>query len=449
MAGYLFPILPSDELIMWLCDEHQLQDISEDDFKNPQPYRVQLIYKTILETEMNLRQEKLIQPQFEAAQLLSHAEFCEEAIMLSNFSIVMVQFMNACDVQDFKLKDLTCPKPKRTMRMLSAIANFCRFKKMRMETYYRIKDEVDGVKEQHEQYLRLIDEHKTQINNIKALRAEKEVCIQEMADKVEGLGARMNEYKQDQAVQQQDIHRIKTSFSEKSARLEQLKLHTIEGRESCNKLRPQIIQSPERIKTDMTRMHNAIAAGKKAKEDRGHRLHELKGQKEKRMETCEASEQGVKLIMAINNELEKQKESKSEVEKVRDHILTQKDALRDLTAKEAQRNRQLETKQEKFAKVQLQHQHSKEDVKEIIKSMESDLKSCSQKQQKKMEQISAVDEKKAHVREQLAEAEMIHDAKMAEARASYSDLLQSIDAYHKDLAVAFEKSNPKAILGAR
>ena len=62
--------------------------------------------------------------------------------------------------------------------------------------------------------------------------------------------------------------------------------------------------------------------------------------------------------------------SKGEVEKVRDRILTQKDALRDMTAKEAQLNRQLEKKQEKLAKVQLQHQRSKEDVREIIKSVE-------------------------------------------------------------------------------
>ena len=42
--------------------------------------------------------------------------------------------------------------------------------------------------------------------------------ILQMVAKVEELGSRMNEYKQGQAIQQQDIHRIKTSFSEKSAR---------------------------------------------------------------------------------------------------------------------------------------------------------------------------------------------------------------------------------------
>ena len=57
-----------------------------------------------------------------------------------------------------------------------------------------------------------------------------------MADKVEGLGARMNEYKQDQAVQQQDIHRIKTSFSEKSARLVRIVSSLRENVAPCNGL---------------------------------------------------------------------------------------------------------------------------------------------------------------------------------------------------------------------
>ena len=86
-----------------------------------------------------------------------------------------------------------------------------------------------------------------------------------------------------------------------------MKINTLNGREACNILRPQIIQSPERIKTDMARMHNAISAGKKVKEDKGRRAHELKGQKENMLKICEASEQGVKFIMAINAEIDKQK----------------------------------------------------------------------------------------------------------------------------------------------
>ena len=88
---------------------------------------------------------------------------------------------------------------------------------------------------------------------------------------------------------------------------EQLKVNTLNAREASNKLRPQIIQSPERIKTDMARMHNAIAAGKKATEDKGQRLTELRGQKENMLERCEAGEQGVKLLTAISGELDKQK----------------------------------------------------------------------------------------------------------------------------------------------
>ncbi|XP_022084994.1 kinetochore protein Nuf2-like [Acanthaster planci] len=433
-STFRFPILPIDELINWLRVELQLDDlnITEEDFKNPQPHRVQMIYRMILETVMGIRQEKIIQPHFEAVQQLSYPEFFEENISLVNLAMGMTRFMAACDVNDFKLKDLSSPKPKRTVRMISAIINFCRFKIARMETYERIQADVDSVKEQHNHYLRRIDELKTQINTIKANRAEKEVLIKEMSAKVDELGSTMNGYKQEQASLQQGIHQVKTGCSEKAAKLEQLKVNTLNAREACDKLRPQIIQSPERIKTDMARMHNAIAAGKKATEEKGQRLQELSSQKENMLKWCEAAETGVKLLTAINAELDKQNEG---VPKSNALNAPMRIICRDGTS-------QL---------VSVLYLMNK--IKVCVFSYEpfpscSNLASCSQKQQKKMDHIAAIEEKKAQVRQQFAEAKSGHADKMNTARGSYSTLLHSIDSYHKDLAETFEAANPIKILSS-
>ena len=83
-------------------------------------------------------------------------------------------------------------------------------------------------------------------------------------------------------------------------------MSALNGREASNRLRPQIIQSPQRLKADMARRHNAIAAGRQALEEKGQRLRELTEQMDS-MERCEAAEQGVKLLTAIAAELEKQK----------------------------------------------------------------------------------------------------------------------------------------------
>ena len=88
---------------------------------------------------------------------------------------------------------------------------------------------------------------------------------------------------------------------------DKLKLSTHNTREAIDKLRPQIIQSPERIKADMARMHNAISAGKAAKDEKARRLQEIRGQKERGSVLLEASQQGVKFLANITAELEKQR----------------------------------------------------------------------------------------------------------------------------------------------
>ena len=88
---------------------------------------------------------------------------------------------------------------------------------------------------------------------------------------------------------------------------EKHKVSILNTREAVEKLRPQIIQSPERIKADMARMHNALSAGKSAKDDKGRRLQEIRAQQDRGSVLLEASQQGVQLLTNTMAELEKQK----------------------------------------------------------------------------------------------------------------------------------------------
>ena len=57
----------------------------------------------------------------------------------------------------------------------------------------------------------------------------------------------------------------------------------------------------------MARMHNAISAGKAAKDDKARRLQEIRAQKDRGSVLLEASQQGVKFLANITAELEKQR----------------------------------------------------------------------------------------------------------------------------------------------
>ena len=57
----------------------------------------------------------------------------------------------------------------------------------------------------------------------------------------------------------------------------------------------------------MARMHNAISAGKAAKDEKARRVQEIRGQMDRGSVLLEGSQQGVKFLANITAELEKQK----------------------------------------------------------------------------------------------------------------------------------------------
>ncbi|XP_072043707.1 kinetochore protein Nuf2-A-like [Amphiura filiformis] len=446
---YGFPIMSINDIIQFLCETFPDDQFAEDDFKNPQPHRTQQIYGFMLENTINVPMERFGQSQLQASQELMYPELHDDICPVINLSIAVSRLMGACQVDDFKIKDLLNPKPKRTIRMMSAIINFYRFTGERFETYNHIKQQQEEILQQHRSYKQRIDEMKARINQIKAERAEKDVAIAEMAERVDKLSGTMTGYQQEQATQQRDIQMLKMTTAEKTAKIEKLKLSSHNTKEAIDKLRPQIIQSPERIKADMARMHNAISAGKAAKDEKARRLQEIHGQKDRGSVLLEGSQQGVKYLANIMAELDKQKEMASEIEKIRDKRQGQTDVLHQLTAKEGHVNRQIESRQEKLAKMQIQHRVAVEGLKENIVTKESELTTYQKKEQKKCEGMQAVRDKISVVTQELLDKENEHSGEMQSLKDGYVHMLQKLDDYHAELAINWEQTDPRKILGTK
>ncbi|XP_033119288.1 kinetochore protein Nuf2-like isoform X2 [Anneissia japonica] len=441
--AYNFPCLSSEDLLIFLqglfLDEFA---ISENDLKNPQPLRVQALYSHLLEATLNITPDQLKQPQLEATNYLSYNELHEDSVPLIMFTLVMQRFMASCGVNDFKLKDLTAPKPKRFQRNLSAIVNYYRFKEERVPTFERIKQETDATNEQYQCSLREIDEMKAKINKIKAKRAEDEPQVQQLCSQVEELGACMSAYQKEQAIQQKEIQQLKSEIAEKVAKTDQYKVTTLSAREDGDKLRIQIVQSPEKMKTKIDSMHSAINSSRMTKEDKALCLQEKRTQREKMAAIHECCEQVSRLISAINCELDKQREASGEVEKVRDNLSVQRDVLRDLTAKENQFKRQVVSKQERKTKFTLQHQSKMTATSEALQMSKKECEMCEEKQQKLQQYLNKVKEEMENVQQERNDKVNKHEDDMKSLQDTYASLLEAVDGYHRDIATTWNKVAP-------
>ncbi|XP_011672755.1 kinetochore protein Nuf2-A [Strongylocentrotus purpuratus] len=442
MAAYSFPLLSSAELASVL---HEIlgETFSEEDFKNPQSTKIQKLYATFLQRLINTPMDKINQPQWEASQGVLHPELYSDTFPLMNLTLAMQRFMVGCLVKDFKMKDILHPKPKRTRRFLSAIINFWRFSVEREDVYYNICQEIQGSLAERSACQERITQIKEKINLIRMNRAEEEEHAKQLQDNIDESDAKMMSQQQDQAGLQRDISRLRTTVAEKAALVDKHKLSILNKQEMVSKMQAQVVQSPERMKADISRMHSTLASRKETKKEKGHRLQEMRGQNENCQLLLQSSEQGDSMITAINTELEKQREAQATMEGVRDQIQIEKDQLRDFTAQEGHLNRQRESKQEKLVKLQLQHQHTVTALQENIQREQRELEECCQKQEKKLGHVQVLIEQKNNIKKKMSDEENIHGEEMSKKKEKYEHLLVALDSYHKDLSVGWEQADPR------
>lgn len=440
--AFNFPILSSSELTSIL---HEIlgEVFSDEDFKNPQCIKIQKLYMTIVQNMLNTPADKITQPQWQASQAVMHPELYQDNFSLVNLTLAMQRFMVACLVQDFKMKDILHPKPKRTRRFLSAFVNFWRFSVQREEVYFNICQEVEGSLSERSACQERISQLREKINLIKMKRGEEEEQVEQLQGNIDELDSRMKTQQQEQAALQRDISRQKASVAEKTALMEKRKVSILKKQDTVSKLQAQVVQSPERMKGDITRMHSTLASRKETKEEKVNRLQELRGQNENCQMVLQSSEQGVALISGINAELEKQREAQSSLEGVRDQIQSEKDQLRDQTAQEGHLNRQRDSKQEKLVKLQLQHQHTITHLQQNIELEQRDLDGFCREQEKKLGQVHTLIDQRNVIKKKMSDKENEHREDMSMKKEKYQQLLVALDSYHKDLSVSWEQAEPK------
>ncbi|KAI8494769.1 kinetochore-associated Ndc80 complex subunit nuf2 [Branchiostoma belcheri] len=404
--------------------------LTEDHLKKPEVDTIQSVYGIILQFSLSISQEQITQVQFEGTEELEHKDIHEEAIPQS------------CGAQDFKIKDILDPKPKRTTKFLSAAINFLKFRDQRLQTYESIKEEKVAVQEEYARLQKSNDELRAKINQIRAARAEHEPQVREVQQEVDKLKAVIQEGQRHQETQSSAMAEIEKTIEGRSTKLARLKDDIKSTKEEGDKLRSKIVQSPERMKGEMGRMERSIKTLKVTKEQKGQRLVELHEQQHNNQAMGENCQQGLKLISLIQAECDEQRKANGALMKMRDQVVGQKEVLRDVTTRESQLKRQLGSKQEKLAKFSLQHQNKLSAAREtsaVTRKEQEMYQPCMQELERN---IMEIEMQKGQLEKQLAEKDENHQGVMDTLTERYKELLNSLDHYHSRIVQVWEKNQP-------
>ncbi|XP_070579310.1 kinetochore protein Nuf2-like [Ptychodera flava] len=445
MPHYECPTLTAPEILANL-DEFFGGDVhyNEADLLKPQPHKIRQLYADLLSvSNIGVRPENFTIMPVHGMHSVQSPELHEESYPLVTFSLIMQRVLVACGVDDFKIWDITSPKPKRTARFLSALINWKKLTDDRMKVYEKIKEDSALLQEKRVELLAAKDEIKSKINKIKAAQAEKAPQVEQLQQEIEEMDSKMAEMLKHQGEVQLEVQQIKADIADKTARTDQIKCREVANKEEAEKIRSRIVQSPEKMKSDIARMKHNIQSLKMMKEDSGIKLQELYLLKQKQHAMLENAKHGVKLISAIKAEQQKLREAEEELIKIQDKKCHQKDVLSEISAKANQMKRQASTKQEKLSKLALQQETKMRSIMEDIEAVTRERDALMAKKSENNKEVMKYAEEKEQIQREMELKKRSYEEEMKEMTNLYEhDLLQTVEEYHKSIAVAYDENNP-------
>ncbi|KAI9569099.1 Nuf2 family-domain-containing protein [Boletus coccyginus] len=412
MAGqYWFPNMPIPE-IMAALSEWGLS-VSTEQLARPSSDFVTSVYTACLEQVTSIAPEVLHDPvQSALAALDDPNSDLYVASLAHNFLLYhLTRFANAARIVDFSARDLYLPDAERTRFVLSAFINFVKFAEQCTPFVANLRDQSTTIIDEREHVAQELAALQHKLNTLKAQRAKDEPKCDQLRAENAAITAHLMATKETTQAVVKDIEQLKVEKASIILKKENINSDISLLLDNIQRTRSRIVQSPERIKRNITTMGATSIEDKKTLA-----MHEAK-----------ARDLQAKIAVLTNIEKAIEKEaqllegSQKELADVKDSLDYKKIERIELQMKKERVHRQFANAQEKLERVQRHAEEKRQASQQTIERL--------QREYEQMD-IERRDNDK-HVEELRKEADDV-EAKMAEhLKKSEAELNELLAEYWK------------------
>uniref|UniRef100_A0ABI7XLB1 Kinetochore protein Nuf2 N-terminal domain-containing protein n=1 Tax=Felis catus TaxID=9685 RepID=A0ABI7XLB1_FELCA len=270
------------------------KNLSKNDlYPNPKPEVLNMIYMRALQIVYGIRLEHFYMMPVNSEVMYPH--IMEGFLPVSNLFIHLDSFLPICRVNDFEIADILYPKAKRTSRFLSGIINFIHFREACRETYmeflWQYKSSVDKMHQLNTAH----QEALMKLERLDSVPVEEQAEFKQLSDDIQELQQSLNqEFRQKTVVLQDGNSQKKSEISEKTRRLNELKLSVVSLKEVQESLKTKIVDSPEKLKNYKEKMKDTV---QKLKNSRSLNLEDQIESDESELKKLKTEENSFKRLM--------------------------------------------------------------------------------------------------------------------------------------------------------
>uniref|UniRef100_A0A8C9HNV8 Kinetochore protein NUF2 n=1 Tax=Piliocolobus tephrosceles TaxID=591936 RepID=A0A8C9HNV8_9PRIM len=267
-------------------------------YPNPKPEVLHMIYMRALQIVYGIRLEHFYMMPVNSEVMYPH--LMEGFLPFSNLVTHLDSFLPICRVNDFETADILCPKAKRTSRFLSGIINFIHFREACRETYMEFLWQYKSSADKMQQLNAAHQEALMKLERLDSVPVEEQEEFKQLSDGIQELQQSLNQdFHQKTIVLQEGNSQKKSNISEKTKRLNELKLSVVSLKETQESLKTKIVDSPEKLKNYKEKMKDTV---QKLKNSRSLNLEDQIESDESELKKLKTEENSFKRLMIVKKE---------------------------------------------------------------------------------------------------------------------------------------------------
>ncbi|GMH61795.1 hypothetical protein TL16_g03338, partial [Triparma laevis f. inornata] len=260
---FSFPLLKSGEILQCLTE---LQvPMTESELMEPEKNKPALRKATIhlIELCTGVTREDMSQPAFAGLSSLNYPELHEDSIPELAFLRAAGKMMRICGIPDYGIKDVTAPSAKRLRRQLSGIINFAKFREERLQMYAELNMQREGVMDKLKQVMEDNGSLNGQLSSLKTQSAGEVQIISDVETECGEIEGKIGALNKQQAAIRHESGELKKKANDLKDRNATISIAIQEGQADESRLSAQIVQSPDRVRREMSNANDRLESERK------------------------------------------------------------------------------------------------------------------------------------------------------------------------------------------
>ncbi|KZT03575.1 uncharacterized protein LAESUDRAFT_659679 [Laetiporus sulphureus 93-53] len=408
--------------------------ISHEQVARPTPEFVLGIYSTCLEQVTGITVDAL-QPSVDAAlATVDNPELYTQALPKVLLLHHLQRFATAAKFHGFSSRDLYFPEPERTRSILSAFVNFVKFCEQCEPFIMGLRERSAAVVEERDRVAQQLAETRQKVVTIKAKRAEDEPKCEALRQEKTSMTAQLVQYKETQLSLLKDLETLKREIESVLQSKARVNKETAVLNDKINRTRGRIVQSPERIKRNITSMSATAAEEKRTVNAHETKIRDLQTKIaallniEKDVRSC------VEQLQMIEKEANALDAAQKELSDLRDQLDQKKSERTELEMKRERVKKQLANAQEKLERAQRHAEDKRLASQQTIERLQREYEEMAVERRDNDRQVEELRAEADAIERKMAEHLKKSQAELNELLAEYWRLRHETEVYMETLA---------------